>query len=63
LPAKTLLHQIINFEFIDVETTEGASEFVMNANNGKESSQPFYSMRSLPNPDNATLTKLPISIK
>jgi hypothetical protein len=34
----------INFEFIDVETTEGASEFVMNANNGKESSQPFYSM-------------------
>jgi hypothetical protein len=25
----------INFEFIDVETTEGASEFVMNANNGK----------------------------
>jgi thioredoxin reductase (NADPH) len=53
----------INFEFIDVETTEGASEFVMNANNGKESSQPFYSMIKPTQSDNATLTKLLISIK
>jgi thioredoxin reductase (NADPH) len=49
----------INFEFIDVETTEGASEFVMNANNGKRIIPTIlFNDKAYSNPDNATLTKL-----
>lgn len=49
----------INFEFVDVETTEGASEFVMNANNGKRIIPTIlFNDKPYSNPDNATLMAL-----
>lgn len=49
----------INFDFIDVENTDGASEYVMKVNNGKRII-PTILINDKPysNPDNATLTKL-----
>lgn len=49
----------INFEFIDVETTDGASDYVMKVNNGKRII-PTIIINDTPysNPDNAKLTEL-----
>ncbi|AWG21905.1 pyridine nucleotide-disulfide oxidoreductase [Flavobacterium faecale] len=49
----------INFEFIDVENTEGASEYVMKVNNGKRII-PTILINDTPysNPDNNKLTEL-----
>ncbi|MCW2118389.1 FAD-dependent oxidoreductase [Flavobacterium sp. 7A] len=49
----------INFEFIDVEKIEGASEYVMKVNKGKRIIPTIlFNDKAYSNPDNATLTNL-----
>ncbi|MEO8788334.1 MAG: FAD-dependent oxidoreductase [Chitinophagaceae bacterium] len=49
----------INFEFIDVENVDTASEYVMNVNNGKRIIPTIlFNDKPYSNPDNATLSSL-----
>ncbi|WP_366183762.1 FAD-dependent oxidoreductase [Flavobacterium ovatum] len=49
----------VNFEFIDVENMDGASEFVMKVNNGKRIIPTIlFNDKAYSNPDNAKLTSL-----